>query len=184
MGLCKKMDSKGNRLNQTEFFTCSQAMSILIVLFLLLSGCKQYDKTDAAVMKFYQDNEEHFVKVATLLSTYLDDSPIHIFKEDTGAYSRFYIRSFDCFIVATASDSTLSEKEYLALEEALSPLFSTGQLKSVYWIEDYIFFAFIETVGRDVNLVYCANSRSLPEAYMITRSNRIDSSWFIVYTED
>ncbi len=121
--LCKKMVGRGSRLNQTELFSRSKAMGILIVLFLFLSGCKQYDKTDATVMKLYQDNEEHFVKAATLLTTYLDDSSIHIFKDDTGAYSRCYIRSFDYFHVATASDSTLSEKEYLSLDEALSPLF-------------------------------------------------------------
>ncbi len=80
MGLCKKMVGRGSRLNQTELFSRSKAMGILIVLFLFLSGCKQYDKTDAAVMKLYQDNEEHFVKAATLLTTYLDDSSIHIFR--------------------------------------------------------------------------------------------------------
>lgn len=117
------MVGRGSRLNQTELFSRSKAMGILIVLFLFLSGCKQYDKTDATVMKLYQANEEHFVKAATQLTTYLDDSSIHIFKDDTGAYSRCYIRSFDYFHVATASDSTLSEKEYLSLDEALSPLF-------------------------------------------------------------
>lgn len=184
MGLCKKMVGRGSRLNQTELFSRSIAMGILIVLFLFLSGCKQYDKTDATVMKLYQDNEEHFVKAATLLTTYLDDSSIHIFKDDTGAYSRCYIRSFDYFHVATASDLALSEKEYLSLDEALSPLFLSGRLQSIYWIEDYIFFAFDKTVGKDVNLVYSVDGSGLTEAYMITRSKRIDNSWYIVYTED
>ena len=182
--LCKKMVGRGSRLNQTELFSRSKAMGILIVLFLFLSGCKQYYKTDAAVMKLYQDNEEHFVKAATLLTTYLDDSSIHIFKDDTGTYSRCYIRSFDYFHFATASDSTLSEKEYLSLDEALSPLFLLGRLQSIYWIEDYIFFAFDKTVGKDVNLVYSVDGSGLTEAYMITRSKRIDNSWYIVYTED
>ena len=162
---------------------CSKII-VLFLVFTFFSGCKQYDKIDRTVTEFFQENNKYLFEAANLLSSYKSNYSISIFTEDhNGIHAKGEIRSFNDFKVCTASDSPLSEEAYQILEKTLSPLFSSGKIDSIYWIEDFIFFVFKDEVGKDVNLLFYGNNAPLPEAYMITRSNKVSQNWYIVYTE-